>query len=186
MGSMGNGDNLERAFAGATIHDIFNFLTVGILLPVEAATGYLFHLTKAMVSNASPEEGEEWSTPLDKLVGPIVKKIIDDNGDVVKSVAKGGSCADFYPINCTDRFVSDETCQQALISCNGDTNECPVFFNQDASQSEEVVAGAVCFVLAIMILFICLGGLVYTLKKMLMGVSTKIMYKVCDPSSPIR
>ena len=35
MGQLGNGDELERAFAGATVHDLFNFLTVGVLLPVE-------------------------------------------------------------------------------------------------------------------------------------------------------
>ena len=180
MGQMGNGDNLERAFAGATVHDLFNFLCVGILLPVEAATGYLFHLTEAMVKNAEPEDGEEWETPLGKIVDPLVKRIIDDNSSVVKAVAKGGSCDDFYPIVCTDGIVSADTCSVALISCDSDSNKCPIFFNPEASKSEEVAAGAVCFVLAIFMLFICLGGLVYTLKKMLMGVSAKIMYKATD------
>ena len=57
MGHMGDGDQLERAFAGATVHDMFNFLSVAVLLPVEAATGYLFHLTGAMVKDFKAQDG---------------------------------------------------------------------------------------------------------------------------------
>lgn len=38
-----NRQEFERAFAGATVHDMFNWLTVFILLPVEMATGQLFY-----------------------------------------------------------------------------------------------------------------------------------------------
>merc|ERR1719261_1892361 len=55
MGHMGDGDQLERAFAGATVHDMFNFLSVGILFPVEVATTYLNALSKALV----PKEGDD-------------------------------------------------------------------------------------------------------------------------------
>merc|ERR1719384_2544557 len=62
MGQMGNGDELERAFAGATVHDMFNFLTVLILLPVEAATHYLYYLTEA-ISPSEVEKGDKWKSP---------------------------------------------------------------------------------------------------------------------------
>ncbi len=39
LGQVGNKDEFRRAFAAATVHDMFNWLAVGILLPVEAATG---------------------------------------------------------------------------------------------------------------------------------------------------
>jgi sodium-dependent phosphate cotransporter len=45
MGQLGDGDQLERAFAGATVHDMFNFMTVAILFPIEIITGYLYYLT---------------------------------------------------------------------------------------------------------------------------------------------
>merc|ERR1719163_2296388 len=41
LGSFGNKDEYRRAFAGATVHDCFNFLCVMIILPIEAATGLL-------------------------------------------------------------------------------------------------------------------------------------------------
>jgi sodium-dependent phosphate cotransporter len=53
MGQMGDGDLLERAFAGATVHDMFNFMTVAILLPVEAATHYLAALAYTITKNAT-------------------------------------------------------------------------------------------------------------------------------------
>jgi len=32
-------DEYRRAFAAATVHDMFNWLSVGVLLPVEVLTG---------------------------------------------------------------------------------------------------------------------------------------------------
>ena len=41
MGHVTRGHEFRRAFAGATVHDLFNLLTVLILFPLELATGYL-------------------------------------------------------------------------------------------------------------------------------------------------
>jgi sodium-dependent phosphate cotransporter len=57
MGQMGDGDKLERAFAGATVHEMFNFCTVAMLLPVEVFTGYLYYLTGAIVRSTMVKEG---------------------------------------------------------------------------------------------------------------------------------
>jgi len=180
MGQMGDGDQLERAFAGATVHDIFNILTVTILLPVEAATGYLHHLTGAMVKGAQPKEGEKWDGPIKKIVEPLTIKIIMSNKKLINGVAAGETCESFYPVVCEDGVVSAATCDVALIGCDKDSNKCPAFFSQDASKDDEVVAGAVCFVLAVFVLFSCLAGLVIVLKKLLLGVSSRIIYKTTD------
>ena len=39
IGQAGNRDEFRRAFAGATIHDMFNWLSVFCLLPMEWITG---------------------------------------------------------------------------------------------------------------------------------------------------
>merc|ERR1719230_217700 len=39
MGYVGDRLHLERAFSGATVHDMFNMLTVLVLLPIEAIIG---------------------------------------------------------------------------------------------------------------------------------------------------
>ena len=47
LGQANNRDEFRRAFAAATIHDCFNFLTVIVLLPLEAT----FHLLKQFSSS---------------------------------------------------------------------------------------------------------------------------------------
>ncbi len=43
LGHIAHGAAFRRAFAGATVHDMFNLLTVILLLPLEMATGFLRH-----------------------------------------------------------------------------------------------------------------------------------------------
>lgn len=186
IGQMGDGDQLERAFAGATVHDMFNFMAVAILLPVEVVTGYLDALTGAMVKNADTEKGEKWEGPIKKIVAPLGEKVIKANKDLIKDIANGdGSCAEgggFYPIICEPGVEPTyNTCSQVgLISCDKDTNECPAFFDQNASVHDDKVSGGCCFFISIVILFTCLFGLVTVLQKLLMGMSTRIIYKATD------
>merc|ERR1712099_84084 len=129
-----------------------------------------------MVKGSSTEKGDKWEGPVKKIVSPLSKKVIIANKSVIKGVANGGSCSDYYPIVC-EGGVSYKTCDPGLIACNKKTNECPAFFQEDASETDDRVSGGVCFFIAIFILFVCLAGLVLTLQKMLMGVSTRIIYK---------
>jgi len=184
MGQLGDGDQLERAFAGATVHDMFNFMSVAILLPVEAATGYLDELTGAITKNAEVEDGEKWEGPIKKIVEPLGALIIKENKDVTKAIAKGeGSCDEgggYYPIICLEDEPEWDCTRYGLIKCDDDTEKCPVFFSKDASAQDDKVSGGVCFFLGIVILFICMFGLVTVLQKMLAGVSTRIIYKATD------
>jgi solute carrier family 34 (sodium-dependent phosphate cotransporter) len=41
LGSIRRANEFQRAFAAATVHDFFNLLAVGVLLPIELATGFL-------------------------------------------------------------------------------------------------------------------------------------------------
>jgi len=183
MGQMGDGDQLERAFAGATVHDMFNFLTVAVLLPVEVVTGYLEELTGAMVKNAKVTDGDKWEGPIKKIVAPLGKKIIIANKNVIKGIAKDTSltCDDFYPVDCGGS-PSYENCpsKKGLIGCDKKSGDCPAFFQEMASQKDDKVSGGVCFFLSLVILVICLVGLVTLLQKMLLGTSTRIIYKATN------
>nr|XP_006825498.1 PREDICTED: sodium-dependent phosphate transport protein 2B-like [Saccoglossus kowalevskii] len=52
-GQAGDRDTFRLSFAGATVHDCFNWLAVLVLLPLEMATGYLYHLTSAIIDNSN-------------------------------------------------------------------------------------------------------------------------------------
>jgi len=187
MGQMGDGDQLERAFSGATVHDMFNFMSVGILLPVELITGYLYYLTKAMVEDATVRDDEKWEGPLKKIVSPLAKKIIIANKNVIKYVATGldknkdpvESCDQFYPATC-DGSATYANCKVGLIGCNKDTDECPLFFSDGATQKDDEVSGGVVLFLALVMLTVCLIGLITVLQKLLLGMSTRVIYKATN------
>jgi len=185
MGHLGNGDELERAFAGATVHDAFNYLSVVILLPVEAATGMLYKMTKAMLPDEAFEKGNSWEGPIKQIVSPLGNRIIKANKKIISAIADPDSdktCDDFYPVNCTDGIEDYEHCKGkwGLIECDKKTGLCPAFFQNGATQSDDYVSGGVCLFLAIVILIICLIGLVTLLQRMLLGTSTRIIYKATN------
>jgi len=182
MGSLGDGDQLERAFAAAVVHDLFNFLTVAVLFPIELVTSVLARITEALVKNANVGGREGYDGIIKKIVSPLSKTIIIANKSIIKSVAKGKTCGEFYPINCTDGIESYKTCKGhvGLIDCNKKSGTCPLFFSDGATQQQDTVSGAVCLILSILILFSCLVGLVFCLQKMLLGMSTRIMYKATN------
>lgn len=66
LGHLRDREQLRRAFAAATCHDMFNLLAVLILLPVEAATGLLARLSTAAVDllGGFAGAGFEYESPL--------------------------------------------------------------------------------------------------------------------------
>lgn len=182
MGQMGDGDQLERAFAGATVHDIFNFLSVLVLLPIEVLTGYLYKITELMLPD-EVGDGDKWVGPLKKIVSPLGSLIIKANKKVITKIATGEveSCDDFYPTYCEDGIVDYEHCTKVgLISCNKSNGGCPAFFQDGALQKDDEVSGGVCLFAGLVILVICLIGMVTLLQKMLMGFSTRVIYKATN------
>ena len=194
MGHLGDGDELERAFAGATVHDMFNFLSVGIIFPLELITTFLYSISKAMLPD-DVAKGDKWVGPVKKIVSPLGNLVLKANKDVTKAVAKGANCTDdgpFYPVVCIGEpsykncvppkggCEDGEACPKVgLITCDKKAG-CPAFFQDGASRRDDEISGAVVFFLALVILIICLIGLVTILQKMLMGVSTRIIYKATN------
>jgi sodium-dependent phosphate cotransporter len=191
MGQMGDGDQLERAFAGATVHDLFNFLTVGILFPVELITGYLFYVTEAITNGVVVEKGDKWVGPIKKIVSPVGALIIKADKKLIEKVAKSVNlpeddedyvtCESKYPTKCEDPDnPTKDTCKTGIISCDSKTNACPAFFQSGATLADDEVSGGVCFFISLVILVVCLIGLVTVLQKMLLGMSTRILYKATN------
>ena len=64
LAHMARRDEFRRAFAVATCHDFFNFMTVGTLLPLELMTGYLRSAATALASLLAGTGGYEFDSPL--------------------------------------------------------------------------------------------------------------------------
>lgn len=65
-----------RAFAGATVHDFFNWLSVLVLLPLEVASGYLFVVTKLITDSFEIQSGEAPDL-LNVITDPLTESIIE-------------------------------------------------------------------------------------------------------------
>lgn len=181
MGQLGDGDQLERAFAGATVHDMFNFLSVLILLPIEVITGYLYHLTKAMLPS-STQKGETWESPIKVITNAITKAVIVANKNVISDVAEGKvtSCDEYYPTACPGGRTYKGCTKVGIISCNKKNNSCPAFFQVGAYYHDDQVSAGVTLFIALCVLIGALIGLVALLQKMLLGMSARVIYKATN------
>ena len=71
-------NEFRRAFAAATVHDMFNWLTVILLMPLEITFHYLENLTNAIMSMADWKQESGAKTEfLNKLTKPFTKMIIE-------------------------------------------------------------------------------------------------------------
>lgn len=73
IGHVRKGQEFRRAFAGATVHDFFNFLTVAVALPLELATGFLSktatNLTEALRGSEALAGAAPPDSPIKAAVG---------------------------------------------------------------------------------------------------------------------
>ncbi|XP_012556747.2 sodium-dependent phosphate transport protein 2A isoform X1 [Hydra vulgaris] len=83
-------NQFRRAFAAATVHDAFNIITVLVLLPVEILSGYLFWLTKTIISTTSLSSDKSLDQQLlTKITDPFTNLIIQLDKNVIEGLAKG-------------------------------------------------------------------------------------------------
>lgn len=69
-------DEFRRAFAGAVVHDLFNWLTVFVLLPFELATGFLRSIATWVAGLLyGVGSGVTYESPIKTIVKPVAKGI---------------------------------------------------------------------------------------------------------------
>jgi sodium-dependent phosphate cotransporter len=130
-----------------------------------------------LISSTSQHSG-----PIKQIVSPLVKTFVVANKDLIEATANDeASCGERYPVHC-EGSVSFDNCQDAagVIGCNEKTGRCPIFFQVGASKNDDMVSGWVCLIIAMFILIMCLVGLVAVLRKVLLGASTRIIYKATN------
>jgi solute carrier family 34 (sodium-dependent phosphate cotransporter) len=85
MGSMGRRAEFRRAFAGATMHDFFNLITIALLFPLEQATHYLEKTARWISGHLVGTGGVEFHSPVKAIVKPAakaVKHLLVDNWEM--------------------------------------------------------------------------------------------------------
>ncbi|MFH1830756.1 MAG: Na/Pi symporter [Pseudomonadota bacterium] len=75
LGHIRRNDEFERAYAGAMLHDVFNILSVAIILPIQMATGFLDKISYELSSIFYGSQATTFDSPVNAIVKPFVKSI---------------------------------------------------------------------------------------------------------------
>uniref|UniRef100_A0A3Q4B0I4 Uncharacterized protein n=1 Tax=Mola mola TaxID=94237 RepID=A0A3Q4B0I4_MOLML len=88
MTQAGERNTFRRAFAGATVHDFFNWLSVLALLPLEIATGYLYVVTKLIIESFDIHNGEAPDL-LNVITDVLTESVIQLDESIISGIATG-------------------------------------------------------------------------------------------------
>ena len=98
IGQAADRDEFRRAFAAATVHDMFNFLTVALLLPLEAAFRLLYHIAKGIVGEEDRDSQEKPPDILKVITKPFTKWVVQIDKKIINKLAacKDDECKQKY------------------------------------------------------------------------------------------
>ncbi|KAK3595938.1 hypothetical protein CHS0354_032448 [Potamilus streckersoni] len=198
LGQIANKEDFRRAFAGATVHDVFNWLTVLVLLPLEVVTGYLEWLSGLLVESLQLRTDKEADKDfLQVIVGPFTKLIIQIDKNVIENIAKGKNdyldksilktCCDktHKYINETVSAIFNGTLvnstKELQIACK---KSCEYLFKNVANVWSDAVIGAVLLVLALSVMCLCLISIVKLLHSLLKGQMAVTIRKFVNANLP--
>jgi sodium-dependent phosphate cotransporter len=181
LGHAGDRNQFRRAFAGATVHDVFNWLCVLVLLPCEIAFGYLYRLTK-MITKASGAKGDQETKVefLKKITKPFTNLVIQIDKKVLEELAKGDVDSDKSLIkSCKDKVFFNTTTNTSVTV---DVKPCSFIFH-DTGLSDTVV-GIILLCASLFILCVCLLGIVKILHSMLRGHLAVVVKRTINADFP--
>lgn len=207
MTQAGDRSTFRRAFAGATVHDFFNWLSVLVLLPLEVATGYLYVVTKLIIDSFNIESGEAPDL-LNVITDVLTESIIQLDQTVISQIATGDPearnkslikiwCETFTNTtlmnvtvpgeeNCTSPSLcwtdGNKTTTLMNVSEIYNIEKCKhLFVNVDLS---DLAVGLILLALSLLVLCSCLVLIVKLLNSMLKGQVAGVIKKILNTDFP--
>ncbi|XP_068670838.1 sodium-dependent phosphate transport protein 2B-like [Montipora foliosa] len=188
-------NEFRRAFAGAVVHDIFNWLSVIVFLPLEVISGYLRRLTGKIIEVLNLTESKKTNQKLLKVVTePFTKLVIQIDKDVIRDIAlkkaDSGKVSLIKPCKVEEIVEKNISFKNATIkdfiyednvTVEGEP-KCSFLFADTSLSDTEV--GVILLVISIVLLCICLICIVKILHSMLRGQMAKIIKKTINADFP--
>ncbi|NXX38779.1 NPT2A protein, partial [Tricholaema leucomelas] len=198
----GDRSEFKRAFAGATVHDCFNWLSVLVLLPLEVVSGYLHHVTRLVVATFNIRSGKDAPDLLKIITEPFTKLIIQLDKSVITGIATGDeslrnrslirvwcgptspqmvSVGLGSPPNCTDLGHCSTKGIKSLHNITRQKCEWHLFTD---TPLPDLAVGLVLLAGSLIVLCTCLILLVKLLNSLLKGQVAKAIQKVINTDLP--
>ncbi|NWX08704.1 NPT2A protein, partial [Caloenas nicobarica] len=187
----GDRSEFKRAFAGATVHDCFNWLSVLVLLPLEVVSGYLHRVTHLVVATFNIRSGKDAPDLLKIITEPFTKLIIQLDKSVITGIATGDEslrnrslirvwCGLGPPPNCT---ALGHCSTKGIGSLhNVSRQKCEHLFTD--TPLPDLAVGLVLLAGSLIVLCTCLILLVKLLNSLLKGQVAKAIQKVINTDLP--
>ncbi|MED6241761.1 hypothetical protein ATANTOWER_026153 [Ataeniobius toweri] len=181
----GDREDFERAFAGATVHDCFNWLSVLVLLPLEAVSGVLRHLSQTAINTLQLSGGEDAPELLKVLTEPLTKLVIQLDKSVLTAVATGDQIERNKSLVkhwCKLSTVKENETSWGAQNFSEQTYKCIHLF-VDCSLSDLAI-GLILLACSLLVLCSCLILLVKLLNSLLKGQVANAINKVINTDFP--
>ncbi len=157
-------DTFRRAFSAATVHDMFNWCAVLVLLPLEIATNFLYNIALS-TANAATGGGADVD-PFGAIIDPFLDLIVQIDSDVLNCWASGGCQNDTLLVkNCSSVEEVFEECDYlfALIG------------------TDDFWTGLILVIVSLITLCVALLLMVKILNSLLKGAIAVVIKKVLNP-----
>uniref|UniRef100_A0A671YI46 Solute carrier family 34 member 2a n=1 Tax=Sparus aurata TaxID=8175 RepID=A0A671YI46_SPAAU len=188
MTQVGERSTFRRAFAGATVHDFFNWLSVLVLLPLEVASGYLYTVTKLIIDSFNIESGEAPDL-LNVITDPLTDSIVQLDQSVISGIATGDQearnkslikrwCLTIKVITFLIHSVSFQGISRPCFHVSSGTH---LFVNVHLP---DLAVGLILLALSLLVLCSCLILIVKLLNSMLKGQVAGIIKKILNTDFP--
>ncbi|XP_015205122.1 sodium-dependent phosphate transport protein 2A [Lepisosteus oculatus] len=204
----GERNEFKRAFAGATVHDCFNWLSVLVLLPLEVISGLLNRLSKMVVKSFQIQSGKDAPDILKIITEPFTKLIIQLDKSVITGIATGDEslrnkslvkvwCKTSHavsfvnvsvnsPVNCTSTHHCGNKGNTTWTTVNQtmevNIHKCNHLFVN--SSIPDLVIGLILLAASLVVLCTCLVLLVKLLNSVLKGHVAKVIQKIINTDFP--
>ena len=163
----GDRNTFRRAFSAATVHDMFNWCAVLVLLPLEIVTGLLYITSDAIADALVGDETDSINEikTIQYITEPLTDLIVQMNDTVLEEWAIG-ECG-----NCT----------LLMIYCPADSNDKCKYLLNVGDPLEDWVAGLITTLMALFVLIGALILMVKLLNSLLQGAMSGAIHRVLNP-----
>ncbi|ESO93601.1 hypothetical protein LOTGIDRAFT_215991 [Lottia gigantea] len=195
LGQITDKNEFRRAFAGATVHDMFNWMSVIVFLPLEIASGYLYRLSGAIINSLPLEQNKGAKKDFLKVITkPFTTLIIQVDSKAINKIAISEkashevklmkSCCDkTKPLACCEGVLGDTSWFNDSI-LEYDVSHRNYLFKGLIGEISEEAIGAILLVLSLIILCLCLVFMVKLLNLLLKGQMALVIKKFINADFP--
>lgn len=198
LGQMNDKAEFERAFAGATVHDMFNYLAVCALLPIEIITnaiaggsgGMLYWISYGLTAGLHGADGGTFTSPTKAITSPVTKALISVDKNKIKALSMGlpqlATCigTDEKPklvAKVSYHICGNQTAlDEALAVWNDKIIEGSLVKKGAFAGYPDEVSGSVSLVLSLILLCGALFGIVQFLKRLVISGNQDMFRKVLN------